>query len=417
MTTRSVTKVEVNGTNYTAREIRQLIKALETENELYKKTAVCPVCGKRLGFDGFYSDSNENNKTGRMTVCKDCLRKVLGDVGEDGVEHETTKESLIAALKLINKPFLNDLYERAMNTVSSTKGEQLHLVYFQLLRNDQIKNWDFSDSDFFRMKTTSVDPEKANLVTDPDAFEEKKQLAVDREDVVKLIGYDPFVSEAYSDQPFLYSQLLGILDSSDDSADDQMKIQSAVSIVRSFLQIAKIDDSLSKLMRNPADVNKFSGDINKLQDGKTKIQAGITKLAAESCISLKNSKNSTKGDNTWTGKVKKCKDLSLRAAENNGYDLKTCKGMQQCADISSKAIIKALKLDESEYSDMLAEQRSMLTDLQKKCSKAEETARILLRENLDLKDLLYKNSIDLVDDVVSLDELLTSFDEDGGEKE
>jgi hypothetical protein len=61
---------------------------------------------------------------------------------------------------------------------------------------------------------------------------------------------------------------------------------------------------------------------------KAQILGSVNNLAKESCISLKNSKNSIKGENTWTGKIKKIKDMNLRAAEVNGFDIATCRGMQ-----------------------------------------------------------------------------------------
>ena len=71
----------------------------------------------------------------------------------------------------------------------------------------------------------------------------------------------------------------------------------------------------------------------------------IINLAAESCLSLKNNKVKGKGDNTWTGKIKKLKDLNLREAEVNGFDLATCKGMQQVMDLSNQSILRTLSMD------------------------------------------------------------------------
>ena len=47
--------------------------------------------------------------------------------------------------------------------------------------------------------------------------------------------------------------------------------------------------------------------------------------------------------------AKKLKDLNLREAENNGFDVGTCRGMQQVMDLSNASILKQLSLDESEY--------------------------------------------------------------------
>lgn len=406
----SLSRIEVRGIKYTQKQLKELTEALMDENDLFRTTAVCSVCGKHLPDSKFYKNYDPRFKSGKIMVCKDCIRKILYRVSEDGQEHEPTKESIIEALKIMNKPFVNSIYENAVVQSKSSVQFDLAMTYMRLMSNAK-QDGVYADSDFLMAdRFAPIDVAEAAQSDNEEVKEVQKQLKTDREDVIRLIGYDPFVHEDYMDQPFLYSQLLGILDSSDDSSEDQMKIQSSISIVRSFLQVSKIDDFLVKIMKDPVSIQRNATEINRLQDSKGKIQSGITKLAAESCISLKNAKGNSKGDNTWTGKIKKCKDIALRAAENNGYDLKTCKGMQQCADISSQAILKALKLDESDYSDMLAQQREMLKKLEMQCAKAEETARILLRENLDLKDCLLDNGIEFAENLVKLDSLLSAED-------
>ena len=129
------------------------------------------------------------------------------------------------------------------------------------------------------------------------------------------------------DKPLLYSQLIGFIDTGGDSNDDMMRISSAVSIVRGFLQIEKIDDMIASFMKDPIKAANNVGTVKSLQDMKQRVNSTITNLAAESCLSLKNNKNASKGENTWTGKVKKLKDLNLREAEVNGFDIGTCRGM------------------------------------------------------------------------------------------
>ena len=110
-------------------------------------------------------------------------------------------------------------------------------------------------------------------------------------------------------------------------------------------------------------------------------------------LSLKHNKNASKGENTWTGKIKKLKDMDLRDAEVNGFDIGTCRGMQQVLEISDASILKQLRLDESEWSDMVADQRTMIVELQKERDVYKEVNRILLRENLDLRDTLEENDM------------------------
>ncbi len=232
-----------------------------------------------------------------------------------------------------------------------------------------------------------------------------------KNDVIRLLNYDPFEKEDIIDQPFLYSQLLGLLDSGEDGNEDMMRTSSAISIVRGFLQLAKIDDNIAKLMSDINNIATNSATIKSLQESKAKITSVITSLAQDSCISLKHNKNAKKGENTWTGKIKKIKELNLREGEVNGFDMETCKAMRQVMDLSNASIMKTLNLDESEWSDMVAEQRKMITDLQYKLGKYIEISRILLRENLDIKDYLRDNSVSLNMNLVNLNDLYSCFSE------
>jgi hypothetical protein len=235
------------------------------------------------------------------------------------------------------------------------------------------------------------------------------EFTKNKNDVVRLLGYDPFEKEAISDQPFLYSQLVGLLDSSEDANDDMMRTASAISIVRAFLQQTKIDNAISSYMSDIRKLQNNSATIKSLQQSKKDLTSIIKDLAAESCISLKNNKNAKKGENTWTGKIKKIKDLNLREGEVNGFDIGTCRGMQQVMDMSNASILKALRLDESEYSDMVAEQRQMITSLRSDLDNYKEISRILLRENIDLKDYMEEAGLIKPEDLVDLDELYSCF--------
>ena len=95
----------------------------------------------------------------------------------------------------------------------------------------------------------------------------------------------------------------------------------------------------------------------------------------------------------------------------NGFDLNTCKGMRQVMDMSNASILKQLRLDESEYSDMIAEQREMIVKYQEDLENYKEISRILLRENLDLKDYLKENNMLNPENLVDLNKLYSCFSE------
>lgn len=400
-------KLIIEDKTYTPLQLRREYISLAKSHEVALQGAYCHCCGMHKSKDDFYACYNDTMKSGVCPVCKKCLHDILHRIDENGDLHDITEESLIHACHLINIPFIRDIWNAAKEQAESEGHKDYWKIYHSMLRVKKYRKMTFMDSDAFATKIVYADEIVNQRNLSPS--EAHIQINKDRSDVIRLIGFDPFVNENPVDQEYLYPQLLGLLDSSEDSAEDMMKVQSAISIVRSFLQISKIDDAIAELMVNSKTLKSNGADIGRLQESKLRAQNGVTKLAAESCISLKNSKDAKKGDNTWTGKIKKIKDMNLRSAELNGFDLQTCKAMEQVLDISNKSILKQLRLDESEWSNMVAEQREMLTSLQKSNAAHKEISRILLRENLDLKE--YLKSKDMLDEenVVNLRELYSRY--------
>jgi hypothetical protein len=377
------------------------------------------MCDTHKSRDHFYVSTDPLIKSGITPICRECARKIALRVDKNGDEHEATKESAQLALRYLNKPFINSLWDASVQESENlVSGRVKYSPWTAYIKNVQMVNYvgmTYFDSDMFKEKIVYEDEKTLQQIVEEAAgADTMDDYLRNKKDVIKLLGYDPFESEAISDQPFLYSQLIGLMDSSQDS-DDLMRNQSCVTICRDFLQVQKIDNTITKMMADNQNIERNSATIKSLQDSKQKITSMITNLAAESCISLKNNKNAKKGENTWTGKLKKINDLNLRDGEINGFSLETCKGMQQVADISVQAILKGLRLDESDYSDMLAEQTKMINELTRKQEYYEEISRILLRENIDLRDLLEENNIKEGFELVDLDKLLFDLEDTGEE--
>ena len=193
--------------------------------------------------------------------------------------------------------------------------------------------------------------------------------------------------------------------------DDMTRVLDSIEIVRGYLQLKKLNDMASKAFENLSTQGK-TNEVRNYMDTKKKVTDIITSLAEQSCISLKHNKHAKKGENTWTGKIKKLQDINLREAEVNGFDMATCRGMRQIMDMSHESIVRALALDESEYSSMIAEQRTMIHNLTRDKETYQEICRILLRENLDLRDTLVQNQLLLPDDLKNLKDLFSPFAEE-----
>mgnify|MGYP007111779145 CR=1 FL=1 len=67
------------------------------------------------------------------------------------------------------------------------------------------------------------------------------------------------------------------------------------------------------------------------------------------------------------------------AFEIRCFDIGTCRGMQQVLEISDASIMKQLALDESDWSDMVAEMRKDNQSLRKERDSYKEINRILLQ--------------------------------------
>ncbi len=400
------------------KEAQSEIDKLNAElNELRNNYATCYICGKLKPKYKFYSSSDPINKLGVTSVCKDCAKSLAVLSDRDGNNY-CTPDSMKFALSYLNKPFLNDVWDSSV-----AESENLHSgkirgtpfdAYVKNIAMPQYYTLTFrdSDSDEENTENSSTENKSENEIVNKMSPETLQDFQKNKKDVIRLLGYDPFEFEEMTDQPFLYAQLIGLIDAGGDGNDDMMRNASCISIVRGFLQQSKLDNAISKAMVDIDNIEKNSATIKSLQDSKSKVSSVITSLAAESCISLKNNKNAKKGENTWTGKIKKIKDLNLREGEVNGFDIWTCKGMQQVMEMSDASIMKQLRLDESEWSDIVAEQRVMVRKSQEDCKHYKEISRILLRENIDLKDILKENGLLDQNNLVDLDDLYSYFSAD-----
>ena len=396
------------------------IKKVREENEKLHAAmdngCRCAKCGNIKDKDKcFYWDADPVLGGDSFSrICKDCAKAIALDRDEEGHEMENpTKETAQKALMYLNRPFLDVLWnasvQESQNMVAGKNKWNIWSAYVKNMQMQQYAGMTYLDSDHLK-KNVKVEKSGKHtrvnkMLEDHAGMDTYDSFAKNKADVVRLLDYDPFEAELIADQPFLYAQLLMLMDSNQDQEMDMIRVSSAISITRGFLQASKLDDSISKLMTDTEHLQKNSATIKSLQDSKQKVMSMITSLAAESCLSLKNSKHSVRGENTWTGRIKKIKDLNL--SEVNGFDIATCKGMQQVQEISDASIMKQLALDDSDWSDMVAEMRETIVALRKEKDQYKEINRILLKENLGLKDTLEEKGIEL--NTTNLKEIYSVF--------
>ena len=358
---------------------------------------VCPHCGKTKKRSEFYVSTDPAVIIGVAFPCRDCSENIARRYdSRTGEYSDMTETSLKSALMYLDKPFIKKLWETAYNEVHNVDLKQPKKnMWTSYIKNvtslSQYRGLRWRDGDFDDAKANEeIHSETTTLPQNQEVLEECEK---NRKDVIRLIGYDPFEKEAPEDQPLLYAQLIGYIDMSGDN-EDMTRVLDSIEIVRGYLQLQKLNDMSAKAFASLSKTGQ-SGEIKNYMDTKKKVADVISQLAEQSCISMKHNKNASKGENTFTGKIKKLKELDLREAELNAFDIGTCEGMKQVADISNASIIKQLHLDESDYTEMLAQQREMLVKLQTQADTKTEEARILLRENIDLKKFIEEQGIDI----------------------
>ena len=388
----------------TAAQLRKKVEDLEAKVQSLKEGAWCCLCDTHKARDKFYVSTDPLNQSGVTPICKDCAKKLALKIGKDKVEHEPDRESVQLALRYLNKPFLEDLWDSSVleseNLASGKVKSNPWVAYIKNVAMGQYNGKGYMDGDIYHIPTTTETTDTSTFEAENSKINAEilESFTQNKKDTIRLLGYDPFQKEAPSDQPYLYASLIGYLDASEDANEDRLKTSSSIEIVKNFSHIEKINDVITTLMADVKNMEKNISTIKNLEDTKNKITASVLSLARDNGISLKHSVNASKGENTWTGKVRKMKEMNLMEAETNLYDVEYSAGLRQVAEISDAAIVKQIRLDENDYNDMIVQQRELINKYKKSADDNEEKARVLLRENYDLKALLAEHHIELVGD-------------------
>ena len=369
-----------------------------------KKTVVddtkylCPYCDKGKKRIDFYKSSDPMVLTGITTMCKECARKIAMNWDERTQEFGTcTKASIQEALIRLDKPFLNKIWESSyLEWANDSSKKQKTTIWDAYIKNIGMKQYcgmRWQDSDIFdvyveKAKTAAkIELDKADKLPDANFAEVDEAYKINRRDVIRMTGYDPFSSyPVEEDKPVLYAQLISFID--DETKNDGMKMNAVIQIVKSFNQIRKINDAIDELSSDTMKLNNNNGTIKQLADTVSKLLAGANALAKDNGISVNFNNSKSKGQNTLTGKMKELDLIGFRDAKINMYDIDYCAGMQQVANISCKAQVDQIGFDENVMNEISNIRRELVDTLQKERDKAVERARLLLVENKDLKDFL-----------------------------
>ena len=98
----------------TAAQLKKKVEDLEAKLQTIKEGAWCYLCDTHKARDKFYVSTDPLNQSGITPICKECAKKLALSIGKDKVEHEPTKESVRLALRYLNKPFLENVWDASV---------------------------------------------------------------------------------------------------------------------------------------------------------------------------------------------------------------------------------------------------------------------------------------------------------------
>ena len=232
----------------------------------------------------------------------------------------------------------------------------------------------------------NIQVENNKLVTEKNN-EILEQYKMNRRDIIHSIGYDPFENYPIEeDKPILYAQLNSFID--DETKNDGMKMGAVIQIVKKLNQAEKLNDQIDKYISDTVHAADNMALIDKMASSSQKLMGVANALAKDNGISVNFNNNKSKGANTLSGKIKKLTEIGLRDAKINAFDVGTCEGMRQVAEISEAARHKQIGYDENIAQEIKDIKVELVEKLSKERDKAVEDARKLLMENKDLKDFL-----------------------------
>lgn len=344
-----------------------------------KENIECTCCGVEKPLAEFYkSNSRMNRFRKKMHMCKSCLWDLCKELIEESKDMQV---GIYRTCMYIDAPFLETPFASAIDEICMRDGLRLDIsddidsqvkVFQKYMKNinslGQYDQYTYENGENIDSKSVIVKKEEKEIAlntTDRDKQNEN--------DVISMLGYDPFETENKKDRRYLFNRLVDMLD--DSVLEDNLLLMSIIEIVKGFNQIDKINEGISMYTTDVEKLTKNNGSIKSLIDTKKNLMTTILKTAEDNGISTKFNTTKSKGSGTLAGIMKRLQDIGLEDAKVNLYDIETAQSMRQIADISHQSIMSQLQLNESDYTDMIAQQKDAIYNMDKELIDTKEELR------------------------------------------
>ncbi len=368
----------------------------------------CSFCHNKKKLTDFYiSKSPLFSVDERVPVCKDCV--INESLNEDGTINELELNKI---LKKIDRPYYKDLIESALvgfkNEHSYVEdddaiyyGKEILQRYFRLIamRQDRDKSYEDSEKDGFIHPTSNTPKSTKERIAQKyaDITENKTEQNIKqnsdvkwtKEDkqnmkyIISKLGYDPFEDVGLDefDRKYCFNLLSGYFDTPG-ILEDGHKKQCVIEITMSYCQCRKITDELNTELAKPDSNEKR---ITSLTNAKSSLLSSIATIAKDNNISSNYNKNSNQGQDSISSMMKEMEKNGFQEIQVNIFDVKTSEAFKQIDNISNENIANQLTLDNSEYSDIVKEQREMIKNFETEIDRLKEENRNYQNKIIDLE--------------------------------
>lgn len=302
--------------------------------------------GKTLG-DALFHFCYLRNTFFDGSVAAKCVRTAEGEfAGKEGIEQQECAEVL-------------GLYLWIIRNTPKYEGR----TFFSQLKKDNFE------------KVYSEDLSLLEL-----SDEDKKN----RQQVMAIMGRDPFADEAPEDKTQMYRDLTGLL--SEGMRRDVAKQHAAVEIVRNYVSIGKYQKKVSILSAQDYIDSDTQKELEALLTLISKVQASINQTAKDNGFSGSKAIG-TNGKGMLSDVETQVEDRGYDAGITNFYDIETSKAIGQVSDISFRSMLNQVKLSRTDYSDILTQQAEIVRKSQRMAADAMEALRVA-KEKITKQQLL-----------------------------
>lgn len=334
---------------------------------------VCTQCQKSLFTSYFYKSKNIKFADGFLPICKNCFTASCFDPKNNYISKKDFQNILRQMDMIYLEEVFNAMVEKNEKVYSNKKGEipfdyrKGAIGYYIRAINGlhQYKNSTWDDSVF-----GSIDEiDSTGFIARQ--WEEKDIEA--KAHCLKVLGYDPFDEDdgsfTDSDRRYGYNILASYLN--DMVVEDVSKIEGALSVTKTLLQVKKIDSQINKML------NSFSNDTTKMTNYvnmKSKLTEKLSKTIDE--FGLKDAAESA-NTRTFSYKSKEMQKSGYTKGYFNLFDVKVTDIMKQVSEASAHGLFEQLSFDANDYAEMIKEQHLEIKKLNREIDILQEENRNL----------------------------------------